>query len=246
MRLVIFDLDDTLASVGHAIPDDIVLRLNVLSENGVKIAICSGKPTYYIVGIARQCQFRDAIFIGENGASIQFGISLPPVGYYELPYDTGVLSIFSELRDRIERVFNGSNNIWFQPNRVIFTVYFKNENDKKMIAKVIAEYYEALKKRSVRIFDNYDSFDIVPYGLSKGKALEFLASELRIDRSEIIAVGNGENDVSMYEFAGVSIGIRQTSSLANHHFAGNIQEALDIIEIMCHEMSEQKYEVAVS
>ena len=230
MRLVIFDLDDTLASVGCEIPNDIVLRLNLLSENGVKIAICSGKPTYYIVGLARQCQFKDGIFIGENGASIQFGVSLPPVEYYELPYDMGVLSIFSEIRERIEITFYGNRDVWFQPNRVIFTVYFNNENDKKVIAKVIAEYYEALKDRGARIFDNYDSFDIVPNGLSKGKALKFLASKLQIDKSEVIAVGNGENDVSMYENAGISIGVRQESERENHYFAENIQEALDIIE----------------
>ena len=230
MRLVIFDLDDTLASVGYEIPNDIVSRLNLLSENGVKIAICSGKPTYYIVGMARQCQFKDGIFIGENGASIQFGISLPPVEYYELPYDAGVLSIFSEIRDRIERACNGCNDIWFQPNRVIFTVYFNNENDEKVIAKVISEYYEALKERSARIFANYDSFDIVPNGLSKGKALKFLASKLQIDKSEIIAVGNGENDISMYENAEISIGVGQENERDNHYFANSIQEALDIIE----------------
>jgi HAD superfamily hydrolase (TIGR01484 family) len=237
MRLVIFDLDDTLASVGRGIPKDIVSRLNFLSENGVKIVICSGKPTYYIVAIARQCQFKDGIFIGENGASIQFGISLPPIGYYELNYDTGIQSIFSELRHKIERIFNGSRDIWFQPNSVILTVYFNNENGKTVIAKIISEYYDDLKKRSASIFVNSDSFDIIPAGLSKGKALQFLASNLRIDKSEIIAVGNGENDVSMYENAGMSIGIRQAYERENHHSVKSIQEALDLIEYRVYETS---------
>ena len=233
MKLIIFDLDDTLADVGHGIPSDIVLRLNLLSENGMKIAISSGKPTYYIVGLARQCQFKNGIFIGENGASIQFGISLPPVDYYELPYDASVTNIFSELTGKIREKFNGRKNVWFPQNMAIFTVFFDNENDHKAIAEIISEYDKTLKEKSARIFDNYDSFDIVPDGLSKGNALKFLASKLGINKSEIIAVGNGDNDISMYENAGMSIGIRQAYGGENHCNAKNIQEALDIIEKCC-------------
>jgi len=229
MKLIVFDLDDTLATVGCEIPNDIVSRLNFLSEHGVKIAICSGKPAYYIVGLARQCQFKDGVFIGENGASIQFGISLPPVEYYELPYDTSVLSVFAEIKVKISEKFNCGSGIWFQPNKAIFTVFFNDENDKKTIAEVLAEYDATLKDKSVRIFDNYDSFDLVPNGLSKGRAVKFLASKLRIDESDIIAVGNGDNDISMYENAGMSIGINQVYKGKNHHIAKSIQEAVDII-----------------
>jgi HAD superfamily hydrolase (TIGR01484 family) len=230
MKLVVFDLDDTLAPVGGEIQNDVVSRLNLLSEQGVKFAICSGKPTYYIVGLARQCQFKDAVFIGENGASIQFGISLPPIEYYELPCDTSVINIFSELKDKIGEKFKGSRDIWFQPNTVIFTVFFNNENDKKAIAEVLMEYSQILKDNHVRIYDNSDSFDLVPDGLDKGKAVKFLASKLGIEKSDIIAVGNGDNDTGMYNNAGMSIGIVQVYEGENHHVAKNIQEALDIIE----------------
>jgi HAD superfamily hydrolase (TIGR01484 family) len=202
----------------------------LLSERGVKFAICSGKPTYYIVGIARQCQFKEGVFIGENGASIQFGIALPPIEYYEMPYDSSVLKIFSELKDKISEKFNGKNDIWFQPNTAAFTVFFNNESDKRAITEVLMDYYKVLKDNSARIFDNYDSIDIVPNGLDKGKAVKFLASKLGIDRPDIIAVGNGENDISMYENAGMSIGINQEYKHETHRIAKTIQEALDIIE----------------
>jgi HAD superfamily hydrolase (TIGR01484 family) len=230
MKLVIFDLDDTLATVGCEIPSDIVFRMNLLSEQGVKFAICSGKPTYYIVGLARQCQFKGGIFIGENGLSIQFGIALPPVEYYELPYDTSVSKIFSELKEKILEKFSGRNDIWFQPNLVAFTVFFDNEDDKRAIKEVLTEYNKIFEEKSVRIFDNYDSFDIVPSGLDKGKAVKFLASKLGIEKNDIIAVGNGENDIYMYENAGMSIGINQDYNSKTHHVAKSIQEAFDIIE----------------
>jgi Cof subfamily protein (haloacid dehalogenase superfamily) len=42
-------------------------------------------------------------------------------------------------------------------------------------------------------------------GVSKGNAVEMLASYYQIDRSEIICVGDHENDISMIEYAGLGI-----------------------------------------
>ena len=77
-KLVVFDLDDTLAVTGQAVlPEDVKL-LKEIEKTGIKIAVCSGKPVYYLCGFMRQLGINDAIMVGENGAVIQFGISLPP------------------------------------------------------------------------------------------------------------------------------------------------------------------------
>ena len=60
--------------------------LRQLEERGVRIAVCSGKPTYYLCGFLRQVELRDPILIGENGAVIQMGVELPPRNFYILPY----------------------------------------------------------------------------------------------------------------------------------------------------------------
>lgn len=49
------------------------------------------------------------------------------------------------------------------------------------------------------------NFEIMAKGVSKGKAVEMLANYYGIDRSEIICMGDNENDLSMIKYAGLGI-----------------------------------------
>ena len=62
VRTIFFDLDDTLAQVGKQAENATVEKLKQL--NG-KIAVCSGKPVYYLCGFMRQLGIYDAVLIGE-------------------------------------------------------------------------------------------------------------------------------------------------------------------------------------
>jgi len=55
------------------------------------------------------------------------------------------------------------------------------------------------------VSSNYDNFEILNRGVSKGKALEIVSQEFNIDRKEILAIGDNENDCSMLEYAGFSV-----------------------------------------
>ena len=54
-------------------------------------------------------------------------------------------------------------------------------------------------------YPNVDFINIVAPGVSKGKALEALASHLSIPLSEVLAIGDERNDVSLFELAGFSV-----------------------------------------
>ncbi|MEE9399010.1 MAG: Cof-type HAD-IIB family hydrolase [Dehalococcoidales bacterium] len=54
-------------------------------------------------------------------------------------------------------------------------------------------------------YPGVDFINILAPGVSKGKALEALASYLRISIGEVIAVGDGTNDISLLTTAGLSI-----------------------------------------
>ena len=55
------------------------------------------------------------------------------------------------------------------------------------------------------VSSNYDNFEVLNRGVSKGKALEIISRKFSIKREEIIAIGDNENDCSMLEYAGLSI-----------------------------------------
>lgn len=52
---------------------------------------------------------------------------------------------------------------------------------------------------------NFDNFEIMNGGVSKGHALKYMAEKYGISREEVMAIGDNENDMSMLEYAGLAI-----------------------------------------
>lgn len=51
----------------------------------------------------------------------------------------------------------------------------------------------------------YDNFEVMSKGVSKGRAVSVLAGFYNLDRSEVICFGDNDNDISMIEYAGLGI-----------------------------------------
>ena len=47
--------------------------------------------------------------------------------------------------------------------------------------------------------------EILPRGINKGAAIKRICEKYGVDKSEVIALGDSENDASMLEFAGLGI-----------------------------------------
>ena len=101
-KLLVFDLDGTLAPVGKGALPETIEKLKALENAGHRIALCSGKPTYYLCGILRQWELRKPIMIGENGAVFQLGVDLPPAEFMIFPYSDLARKQLRLLKDRID------------------------------------------------------------------------------------------------------------------------------------------------
>lgn len=202
MKLAVFDLDGTLAELGRGIlPRDIEL-LKEIENAGVRIAICSGKPVYYLCGFMRQVGLKRPILIGENGAVIQFGVDLPPKDYYVLPYSNEAKKSIHFLKDKISEELPG---IWYQPNEVGLTPFPKSEEEFEKIVSILDRYENEIQE--VDVYRHVDSFDITPKGIDKKAGLEYLGQLLGISALDMISVGDGVNDYPMFEYTGLAFGI---------------------------------------
>ncbi len=200
MKLIVFDLDKTLAKLGEGIIDRDVQLLKQLEDSGATIAICSGKPAYYLCGFMRQVGLKYPVLVGENGAVIQFGVDLPPKKYYKTIYDKRAGQTIFRMKLAIDRRFP---DMWYQPNEVALTPFPKTDEEFDWIQK----YIDDNELEDVDVYRHCDSFDIVPKGLNKKTGMEYLGNLLGITLEETIAVGDGVNDYPMFEYAGISIGI---------------------------------------
>ena len=227
-KLIVFDLDGTLAALGKGIiPEDLAL-LRELEENGARIAICSGKPTYYLCGLMRQVGLRAPVLVGENGAVIQLGVDLPPRDYHVAPYSAGAKRSIRLLREAIERAVPG---MWYQPNEVGLTPFPRSEAEFEAVQRCIDALAPQLE--DVIVYRHCDSFDITPDGITKKSGLARLGALLGISAQETIAVGDGVNDYPMFEYAGMAIGVnvrepeRVTVNFPSAHAA--LTHLLDIV-----------------
>lgn len=202
-KLLVFDLDGTLANVGKAMANSDVKKLIELEKAGYMIAICSGKPSYYLCGFARQLELQEPILIGENGATFQFGIELPPKKYAVYPYSKEAKEQRERMRRMIEERFG--EKIWYQPNEVGLSPFPMDEEVFESLQQLINENMEQLDE--MLIYRHIDCFDIIPKNINKYNGVKYLTELLELEAADVIAVGDGVNDIPMFEFADVAIGI---------------------------------------
>ena len=58
--------------------------------------------------------------------------------------------------------------------------------------------------------------EAMPVGVDKGQTLKFLVEQLGIERSEVMAIGDGNNDVEMLEYAGISVAMANGTEAAKN------------------------------
>ena len=70
--------------------------------------------------------------------------------------------------------------------------------------------------------------EVCPHGVSKGNALHILKQLLNIQDTEVVAIGDGENDLSMFEEAGTSVAMgnamKKVKERADDSALSNLQD----------------------
>ena len=107
----------------------------------------------------------------------------------------------------------------------------------KQVLRNFEFFYNKYSSRVNVVTSSKNYIEFTHQDASKGNALKFIASRYRIDRSQIIAMGDQLNDVSMIEFAGVGVAMGnatdEVKSRANMVTLTNdedgVKHALDIL-----------------
>ena len=226
MKTVVFDIDGVLAEHNKSVASEVSSRLRIIAQHA-RLVFASGKPAPYLEGLARGMGLLDVIVVAENGAVIYF-----PPERLEI-----VFSDFMPVAgDELETAYTGLRNrlgksLWFQHNKVLITAFPRGDLGMEELAGTAKGVITENNLKHLDLLVHVDAVDIVPQGVDKGWALERLVSILDIDRSELIIVGNGLNDLSMLEKAGLSIcigSIKEVVDAADLNFQ-SIVYALDFI-----------------
>jgi Cof subfamily protein (haloacid dehalogenase superfamily) len=83
---------------------------------------------------------------------------------------------------------------------------------KEVETKLKAERTDLSVARSKPFF-----LEVMPHGIDKAASIDLLATKLGIKQSEVIAVGNAGNDLTMVQYAGLGIWVDNVSDDLRHH-----------------------------
>ena len=213
IKAVILDLDGTLLNDSKEISDDTISILKYI-KNDIKIIPASARPFCRIKPYLEQLDLLDS-----NNYSICFNGSLIVNNMENVIFSSNINEdVIIKLDDFILE------------NNIDWTFYLY---DSRVLRKDISDIDEFVTRNRIYkivgisdcnvidkirrslpsfISDNLeitcselDRIEFVNKGITKVNAIEMLLNKLNISNKEIIAIGDGDNDIDMIRYAGIGI-----------------------------------------
>jgi Cof subfamily protein (haloacid dehalogenase superfamily) len=226
-KMLVIDMDDTLLTDDHKISEENKEMLLKAQEKGVYVILASGRPTPAMIAYAKELQM-DSYMISYNGAVITdlkedkvlFEQTLTQEQIHELYeyslkskthiityLDGKVVSETSSEYIDIELSITG-----LEHNKVLdFKAAVQSSAVKCILLEepgYLKEVEKDLKKAMPHLSVSMSKpffLEVAQNGIDKGASIKLLAEKLNILQSEIIAVGNAGNDLTMIEYAGLGV-----------------------------------------
>ncbi|MGE5397185.1 MAG: HAD family hydrolase [Chitinophagales bacterium] len=201
---VVFDIDGVLADHSEPVAPAVAEKLVRIAAYA-RLIFASGKPAPYLEGLARGLGLEEVILIGENGGVVYFPVSREEYRFDDQIRELQILA--QELKERLK------DKVWFQPNQVAVTMFPRQETTVADLEKAARQVLLDMGYHQMVLYVHEDAVDIVPHEMDKGWALDLVAGILDIQKSSMIVVGNGSNDIPMIQRAGLSICIGENEDV---------------------------------
>jgi hypothetical protein len=229
--LIAIDLDGTLLTPENTITPETVQALRKARDHGHRLILISARPPFGMAPYADQIDLKDYL-IAYNGAFIlnrkDGGVLLDrPLA----ADDTRTIVEIVRAHDAYTGYYVGQE--WYvekvceemrleqraqkqTPNIVEDLVTQAPDRAHKCIILDLAEdhqlpvIYEDITSQLPHLNAHYSSpysIEISSQSASKGAALEFFAGYIGMDGDAVLAVGDGHNDLSMLNYAGVGVAV---------------------------------------
>jgi hypothetical protein len=224
--LIAIDVDGTLLNDRHQLTPTVIEAVREAAESGAEIVLATGRgpinsiPLLEEIGLAGTLiTHNGAATVESEGRRVLHSFSIPHeamVPYMEYCRENGVHFDINTAFDMYNESSTPEADAMYVHYRVVpirrrpddplppDLVKFTAFGSKEQMNRVQREW-EAWDSPLRRIRSGDWFIDVQHADVSKGKALERLASLRGIDRSRIMAIGNYYNDIDMLRFAGLGI-----------------------------------------
>jgi Cof subfamily protein (haloacid dehalogenase superfamily) len=240
-KLVAIDIDGTLMNDRKEITKEVNDAIQAAKARGVKVVICTGRPIVGVQSIIKELNLNDEddYVITFNGALVQNTYNSDVESQITLTYEN--LKELYELSQKIDSPiqFFDTENL-YTPNKEIsrYTIHEAHINqipihyrpidevpkdmlipkvmfidEPERLNQIIAKIPESFWEKYTFVKSTPFFLEILDPSVSKGNAVRLLAEKLSIKQEEVICIGDGENDLSMIEYAGCGVAMANAESV---------------------------------
>ncbi len=231
-NIIVLDLDGTLTNRDKIITDRTKKSLMEVQRRGKKVVLASGRPTYGVMPLAEELRLEEhgGYILSFNGGCIMDCRTGETVFKRELPAESNKKIIGLAKEEGVDILTYEKSVIitdnpdcpYAQKESAVNRLKIKKIEDMEahltfpvpkflmlddgdFLALVEPRVKAALGKH----FSVYRSepyfLEIMPKGIDKAQSLERLLDVLGMSRDEMIACGDGYNDLSMIRYAGLGV-----------------------------------------
>ena len=222
-RVLALDIDGTLTNSKKQITEKTKKAVSAAAAKGVKIVIASGRPVQGIRAFAKELELekKDGYILSFNGGRLISCRTGEIIHDMKLPLE--YLPEIYELSKKYKvnlMSYEGDDLITEEPDdefhgikKVDNLVEYINFPINKCLMLGNGDYLaEVEKKVHAALCDRMDVYrsepyflEILPKGVDKAKSLESFLNIIGCRREELMACGDGFNDLTMIKYAGLGV-----------------------------------------
>ena len=202
-KALALDLDGTLTDSNKNIPSKNKAAVQKAMDLGVKIILISGRPVMGIAGLAKELEFekRGGIIAAFNGGKTIDCKTGNIIQQLFFPKE-----IIADACDIVRK--HGAQPLSYTNTQIVA----ETDTDPYVLTECKCNYTDVKKVPFLPICDSFfaESYflELAPKGVAKDKALSSICKYLNISQEEVMACGDGLNDIPMLEYAGLGIAMK--------------------------------------
>jgi len=226
-RLVALDVDGTIVDHRNQLSPAVKEAVLGLREQGIEVVIATGRAVPGVYDVLDKLGFRESLGVASNG-SVVFDVD-PFEVVHTVTFDAReavrrVLERVPEALVAVEEVGVGYRVNRAFPHGEITGEIILDEVERMVsqpVTRVVvrapdrdrdrfSSLVEDLGLEGTNYYIGYTAWlDLAPEGVSKASGLEVVCARLGLTAADVLAVGDGNNDVEMLRWAGRGVAMGQ-------------------------------------
>ncbi len=234
-KMLVLDLDGTLTNSKKEISYNTKEALMELQKKGVKIVLASGRPTWGIEPLAKELELEEhgGFILSFNGGRV-IDCKENKIIFEQVIRKERVADVFDLAKKHHVNILTHKDNVILASDETDPYAQIEGKINKMPVVEVdnLKEYIdfpiikcimlgdgdylqqveESVKNALGEQFSVYRSepffLEIMSEGIDKAQSLDRLLQYVGMEKSDMVACGDGYNDISMVQFAGLGVAMK--------------------------------------